>query len=88
MADAGFDGIGVMQWQGLFASRRLRPKVIEGLYHAVVKVMNAGAAGLAMQAIDATAVTSGSPGAFASEIMGEMARWESMKAQILALPRI
>jgi hypothetical protein len=43
---------------------------------------------LAMEAVDAAAVTSASPAAFAAEITAEMARWESMKAQILALPRI
>jgi tripartite-type tricarboxylate transporter receptor subunit TctC len=87
LAEAGFDGIGVMQWQGLFASRRLLPTLIQSLYDAVVRVMNTEAARLAMQAIDAAAVTSASPAAFAAEIGGEMTRWESMKAQILALPR-
>jgi hypothetical protein len=41
-----------------------------------------------MEAVDAAAVTSTSPAAFRVEIKGEMARWESMKAQILALPRV
>jgi len=88
MAEAGFDGIGVVQWQGLFASRRLRPEFVEGLHEAVVRVMNTQAARLAMEAVDAASVTSTSPAAFAAEIKGEMARWESMKAQILALPRV
>jgi tripartite-type tricarboxylate transporter receptor subunit TctC len=88
MAEAGFEGIGIMQWQGLFASRRLRPTLIEALYDAVARVMNTGAVQSAMEAIDAAAVTSASPAAFAAEISAEMARWESMKAQILALPRI
>jgi tripartite-type tricarboxylate transporter receptor subunit TctC len=87
LAEAGFDGIGVMQWQGLFASRRLLPSLIQGLFDAVVRVMNTGPARSAMEAIDAAAVTSASPAAFAAEIGAEMTRWESMKAQILALPR-
>jgi hypothetical protein len=41
-----------------------------------------------MAAVDATAVTSASPAAFGAEIKKEMARWESMKAEILAMPRV
>jgi tripartite-type tricarboxylate transporter receptor subunit TctC len=88
MAEAGLDGIGVIQWQGLFASRRLRPELVEGLHDSVVRVMNTQAARLAMEAVDAAVVTSASPAAFGAEIKGEMARWESLKAQILALPRV
>jgi tripartite-type tricarboxylate transporter receptor subunit TctC len=87
MAEAGYDGIGVLQWQGLFASRRLRSEPVEALHATVVRAMNTEAARLALEAIDAEAVTSASPAAFAAEIKGEMARWESMKARILALPR-
>jgi tripartite-type tricarboxylate transporter receptor subunit TctC len=88
MAQAGLEGIGVIQWQGLFASRRLRPELVQGLHDAVVRVMNTQAARSAMDAVDAAVLTSVSPAAFAAEIKGEMTRWESMKAQILALPRV
>jgi tripartite-type tricarboxylate transporter receptor subunit TctC len=88
MAEAGLDGIGVIQWQGLFGSRRLRPELLEGLYDSVVRAMNTQAARLAMEAVDAAAVTSASPAAFGAEIKVEMARWESMKAQVLALPHV
>ena len=87
LAEAGLHGIGVMQWQGLFASRRLPPALIQSLYDAVVRVMNTAAARSAMEAVNAAVVTSASPAEFAAEIGGEMVRWESMKAQILALPR-
>jgi hypothetical protein len=40
-----------------------------------------------MEAVNAAVLTSASPAAFAAEIGSEMVRWESMKAQILALPR-
>jgi tripartite-type tricarboxylate transporter receptor subunit TctC len=88
MAEAGYDGIGVVQWQGLFASRRLRSQLVDGLHASVARVMQTQATHLAMAAVDATAVTSASPAAFATEIKKEMARWESMKAEILALPRV
>jgi tripartite-type tricarboxylate transporter receptor subunit TctC len=88
MAEAGFENIGVMQWQGLFASRRLRSELVDEIHDAVVRVMSTRAARSALEAIDAAAVTSASPAAFESEIRGEMVRWESMKAKILALPRI
>jgi tripartite-type tricarboxylate transporter receptor subunit TctC len=87
LAEAGFGGIGLIQWQGLFASRRLPPELIECLHGAAVLAMNTRAARSAMEAIDAAAVTSISPAAFTAEISSEMTRWESMKAQILALPR-
>jgi tripartite-type tricarboxylate transporter receptor subunit TctC len=88
MSEAGLDGIGVIQWQGIFASRRLRPELLEGLYDSVVRAVNTQAARLAMEAVDAAVVTSASPAAFGAEIKVEMARWESMKEQILALPRV
>lgn len=88
MAEAGLEGIGVIQWQGLFASRRLPPERVHGLHDAIVRAMNTQAARSAMEAVDAAVLTSASPAAFAAEIEREMARWESIKAQILALPRI
>jgi tripartite-type tricarboxylate transporter receptor subunit TctC len=88
MAEAGLNGIGVIQWQGLFASCRLRPELLERLYDSVARAMNTQASRSAMEAVDAAAVTSTSPAAFRAEIKAEMARWESMKAQILALPKV
>lgn len=86
LAEVGFEGVGLMQWQGLFASRRLAAGLIDGLHQAAVRAMQSEAALLAMKSIDATAVTSASPGEFATELGDERARWESMKAQILAVP--
>ena len=88
MAEAGFDGVGVVQWQGLFASRRLRPDSVQALHAAIARAMRSQTARAALEAIDAEAVTSVSPAAFALQIQAEMVRWESMKAQILALPRV
>jgi tripartite-type tricarboxylate transporter receptor subunit TctC len=87
LAEAGFDGVGLMQWQGLFAPRRLPAELITGLHQAAVRAMQSEPARLAMQSIDATAATSGSPAEFAAELRDEKARWESMKAKILAVPR-
>ncbi len=88
MAEAGLPGIGVIQWQGLFAPRRLPPERLQGMHAAVVRAMNTPAARSAIEAVDADVLTSASPAAFAAEIACEMTRWELMKAQILALPRI
>lgn len=88
LAEAGLPGIGVIQWQGLFAPRRLPPERVQGLHAAVVRAMNTAAARSAIEAVDADVLTSASPAAFAAEIEREMTRWESMKAQILALPRV
>ncbi len=87
LAEVGFDGVGLMQWQGLFAPRRLPAGLINGLHQAAVRAMQSEAAKLAMESIDATAATSGSPAEFAAELGDENARWESMKAKILAVPR-
>jgi tripartite-type tricarboxylate transporter receptor subunit TctC len=87
MTESGFDGVGVMQWQGLFVSRRLRSELVDDLHKSIVQVMNTAAARSAMAAVDAAVVTSASPAQFGAEVEREMARWVSMKAQILALPR-
>jgi tripartite-type tricarboxylate transporter receptor subunit TctC len=86
LAELGFDGVGLMQWQGLFAPRRLPAALIDGLHQAAVRAMQSEAALSAMKSIDATALTSTSPAEFATELGDEKARWESMKAQILAVP--
>jgi tripartite-type tricarboxylate transporter receptor subunit TctC len=88
MAEAGYQGIGIVQWQGLFASSRLRPKLIGQLHDAVVEAMKTRSAREALQAVDASVVTSASTAAFAAEIRAEMARWQALRPKILGMPRI
>jgi tripartite-type tricarboxylate transporter receptor subunit TctC len=88
MAEAGFAGIGIVQWQGLFASSRLRPMQIDRLHGAVVDAMNSRAARDSLREVTARVTTSPSPAAFAAEIRAEMARWQALKTQILAIARI
>jgi len=87
MAEAGYPGIGTSNWQGLFASRRSPQAIIARLYDAVVSAMLTEASQEAFAAVNAAIATSESPTAFAEEISSEMARWERLKPEILALPQ-
>lgn len=87
MAEAGFAGIGTGNWQGLFASRHTPADVVARLHRATLSAMTSATARQAFRDVDAAIVTSNSPDAFAAEIRSEMATWERMKAEILALPQ-
>jgi tripartite-type tricarboxylate transporter receptor subunit TctC len=86
MAEAGFAGIGTGNWQGVFTSRRVPRSVIERLHHALRDAMQTPGAADAFDSVDAAIVVSASPEAFEAEIKAEMALWERMKPQIMALP--
>ena len=87
MAEAGYPGIGTGNWQGLFASRRSPQPIIARLHDAVVAAMRTEASREAFAAVNAAIATSKSPNAFAAEISSEMAKWERLKPEILALPQ-
>jgi tripartite-type tricarboxylate transporter receptor subunit TctC len=85
MAEAGYPGIGTGNWQGLFACRRTPPDIIARLHRAAVAAMGTAAAQQAFHSVDATITTSVSPQAFAQEIKAEMAAWQHMVPEVLAL---
>jgi tripartite-type tricarboxylate transporter receptor subunit TctC len=87
MAEAGFPGIGIGNWQGLFASRRTPPDIIARLHRAVVAAMSTASAKEAFRFVGAAITTSASPEEFAAEIRSEMAVWEPMRPEIMALPQ-
>jgi tripartite-type tricarboxylate transporter receptor subunit TctC len=87
MAEAGYSGIGTGNWQGLFASRRTPAAIIDRLHRAVIAAMGTDAARQAFAAVNAPIATSASPAAFAEEIGLEMAKWQELKPEILALPQ-
>ena len=87
MGEAGYQGIGTGNWQGLFASRRTSPDIIARLHHAVAGAISTQEASESFAAVNAAIATSASPESFATEIRSEMARWERLKPEILALPR-
>jgi tripartite-type tricarboxylate transporter receptor subunit TctC len=87
MAEAGYPGIGTGNWQGLFACRRTPPDIIARLHRAAVAAMDTAAARQAFDAVDAAITTSASPQAFAQAIEAEMAAWQRMMPEVLALPQ-
>jgi tripartite-type tricarboxylate transporter receptor subunit TctC len=86
MAEAGYPGIGTPNWQGLFAPRRLPTELVERLHQAAVKAMSTPEARAAFDKVNAAAVTSDSPEKFTDEIKAEMATWQRLEAEVLALP--
>ncbi len=87
MAEAGFEGIGTGNWQGLFAPRRTPSAIAHLLHRSVVAAMSTDNAKAAFRSVDARITTSVSPEAFAAEIEAEMVKWRRMIPQIMALPR-
>jgi tripartite-type tricarboxylate transporter receptor subunit TctC len=88
MAEAGFDGIGTSNWQGLFASSKTPKLVLKAMHQAVVTAMTSPTARKALEAIDARAATSGSPVDFAREIDAETRKWEAALPDILGLQQV
>lgn len=86
MAEAGYPGIGTPNWQGLFAPRRAAPGILARLHQAAVAAMATAAARAAFDKVNAAVVTSESPDMFAAEIKTEMATWQRLEAEVLALP--
>jgi tripartite-type tricarboxylate transporter receptor subunit TctC len=87
MAEAGFPGIGTINWQGLFAPRRIAPDMLAALHRAAVAAMSSAPARAALAEVNATVNTSELPDAFAAAINAEMTRWELLRPQIMGVAR-
>ena len=86
MAEAGYPSIGTPNWQGLFVPRRLPAELVARLHQAAVKAMGTPEAREALDKVNAAVVTSDLPEKFADEIKAEMATWQRLEAEVLALP--
>jgi tripartite-type tricarboxylate transporter receptor subunit TctC len=86
MTEAGYAGIGTSNWQGLFVSRHTPADIVQLLHEAAVKAMNSPEAKAAFDKVNATITISETSIKFASEIKGEMATWQKLQPEILALP--
>ena len=87
MAEAGFPNIGTGNWQGLFAARGTPPEIIHALHKAAVDAMTSQEGRQEIAKVNATVTTSGSPAELTAEIKREMATWERMAPQVMALPQ-
>jgi tripartite-type tricarboxylate transporter receptor subunit TctC len=87
MAEAGFAGIGTINWQGLFAPRRIAAAQLGALHRAAVAAMASPAARAALAKVSAAVSTSTSPAAFAAAIGAEMERWRQLAPRVMALTR-
>jgi tripartite-type tricarboxylate transporter receptor subunit TctC len=87
MTEAGYAGIGTSNWQGLFVSRHTPADVVRLLHQAAVKAMNSPDAQAAFDKVNATVMTSATPAKFAGEIKNEMATWQKLRSEVLALPQ-
>lgn len=86
MTEAGYAGLGTSNWQGLFVSRQTPPEIVQFLHQATVKAMNTAEAKAAFDKVNAAITTSETPVNFASEIKAEMATWQQLLPEVLALP--
>jgi tripartite-type tricarboxylate transporter receptor subunit TctC len=86
MAEAGYPNIGTSNWQGLFAARGTASDVIQNLHKAAVEAMNSATAKEEIAKVNADITTNETPEQLAAEIQAEMATWERMAAQVMALP--
>jgi len=88
MAEAGFPGIGVNHWLGVFASRKTPKSVLNTLFSMVVEAMRDKNTREQIEKTGAKVAISTSMSEFAAEIEAEMAEWEILKPQILATEKI
>jgi tripartite-type tricarboxylate transporter receptor subunit TctC len=87
MAEAGFPAIGTSNWQGLFAARGTPPDVIHAVHKAAIEAMNSARAKEEIGKVNAAIVTSETPEKLAAEIKAEMATWEKLMPEVMALPK-
>jgi tripartite-type tricarboxylate transporter receptor subunit TctC len=86
MTEAGYAGIGTSNWQGLFVSRHTPADIVQLLHEATVKAMNSPEAKAAFGKVNATVAVSPTPAKFEGEIKDEMATWQKLRPEVLALP--
>jgi tripartite-type tricarboxylate transporter receptor subunit TctC len=87
MAEAGFPQIGTANWQGLFAARGTSPDVVRAVHKAAVAAMNAARTRDEIGKVNAAVVTSESAEKLAAEISAEMAIWQKLVPEVMALPK-
>jgi tripartite-type tricarboxylate transporter receptor subunit TctC len=87
LAEAGYEGIGTPNWQGLFAPRGITAPAVRTLFDAVGRAMHAPAALEAFAKVNAGVATSESPEKFAAEVKAEMTKWEKVIPEVMALPQ-
>jgi tripartite-type tricarboxylate transporter receptor subunit TctC len=87
MAEVGFPGIGTINWQGLFAPRRISAEALAAVHQAAVAAMGSAQVSAALTKVNAAAHTSESPEEFAAAIKAEMERWQLLLPQVMAVPR-
>jgi tripartite-type tricarboxylate transporter receptor subunit TctC len=87
MAEAGFPNIGTGNWQGLFAARGTAAEIIQMLHRAAVDAMTATESRQEIAKVNAAVTTSESPDKLAAEIKNEMATWERLAPEVMALPQ-
>lgn len=86
MSEAGYPQIGTANWQGLFAARGTPPDIIRTLHKAAVDAMGSAKARQEIAKVNAEITTSESPEKLATEIKAEMANWEQLASEVMALP--
>jgi tripartite-type tricarboxylate transporter receptor subunit TctC len=87
MGEAGFPDIGTSNWQGLFAARGTPPEIIRALHKAAIEAMNSAGARDEIAKVNAGVTVSPSPEKFAADIKSEMATWEKLVPEVMALPQ-
>ena len=87
MAEAGFAGIGIAHWHGLFASAAVARDAVRALHRTSVDALTSPAARGAFREAGARVTPSASPEAFDAELRAEMAEWRALRAELdLARP--
>lgn len=88
MSEAGFPGIGVNHWLGVFASRKISDGALDRLHSLIVAAMSNPKVVKQIEQTGATVRVSNSPEQFAHELEAEMAEWETLKPRILTLKKV
>ncbi|HSN39783.1 MAG TPA: tripartite tricarboxylate transporter substrate-binding protein [Burkholderiales bacterium] len=78
MAEAGFPGIGSLNWNGIFAPARLPQPVLNKLYEAIVAAMKELEAEGVLAKRQTPISLSESPAEFNAYVLSEMKRWEKI----------
>ena len=78
MAEAGFPGIGSLNWNGIFAPARTPKPVLERLHAVAVAAMQELAAEGALEKRSTPLSLSRSPADFNAYVLSEMKRWEGI----------
>jgi len=78
MAEAGFPGIGSLNWNGIFAPARIPQPILAKLHAAIVAAMNELEAEGTLAKRQTPISLSDSPAEFNAYVLSEMKRWEKI----------